>query len=53
MEVANVDVIAEFVSNLAFFGFLVSCAAVGLILVAELGVAMGVLKRGSDRDEDS
>ena len=40
------------ISNVAFCGFVFSCFGLGLTLMLELGVAMGVLRRRKDDDDE-
>lgn len=48
----TVEALRCLVSDLVFFGFCFSCAMTGAIVVAEIGVWMGVVKRRGDDDEE-
>jgi len=52
MDPQIIEALRSIASDLAFLGFVGSCAVVGVIVMAEMGVWMGVVKRrGDDEDE--
>ncbi len=52
MDAETIYIFRSVGSSLAFCGFLFSCFGLGVIVVCELGVAMGVLHRREDDEDD-
>lgn len=51
MDAQAIEALRSLASDFSFLGFCFSCAMVGAIVVAEIGIWMGVVKRRGDDDD--